>query len=267
MKASSILASLFFGSLALAAPVDRRALVTKTETVLETQIIFVTVWEDQVPTAAPTFTPGLFYEERPKSEPAITSTKEKSSSASPMPTPTPAPVYTPETPKEQPAYTPAPEPSPEPQPEPQPEPEPEPEQPAPQPAPEQPKYVPADPAPAPPANPPTNGGNMRQGKMTVYDTHNADGACGRKLSDVGYTAAIPASQWGDDIWGSPDNINGNAWCGQKIKITYNGKTIDATVQDKCPGCDPNQVDVTRAAWNDVTNNEPQGKVDVSWTMA
>ncbi|KAI0585325.1 DPBB-1 domain-containing protein [Pyrenophora tritici-repentis] len=52
MKTSAVIASLLFGSVAVAAPFDRRALVYKYETVVETVIVYTTVYGD-VPTSTP----------------------------------------------------------------------------------------------------------------------------------------------------------------------------------------------------------------------
>lgn len=30
--------------------------------------------------------------------------------------------------------------------------------------------------------------------------------------------------------------NGNPFCGREVAITHNGKTVKATIVDKCPGC-------------------------------
>jgi outer membrane biosynthesis protein TonB len=284
MKTSSLLTSLLFGAVAIAAPVQKRALVTKTSTVVETQIVFVTVWDGQIPVAAPTTTPGLFYEQpahKASSTAAVTTPsaaaytppkqEEKPSSTSPSSAPsTPAPEPTPE-------YTPEPEPTPEPKPE-EPKPEPTPEytpepkpapQPTPSPAPVEeepaPVYTPA-PAPEAPATKPVGGGNEYHGEVTVYDTYNTAGACGRTLSDAKFTAAVAESTWGPSVW--VDNLDTNPWCGKMATVTYKGKSITVEIQDKCMDCKPGDIDITRAAWQELTGGlggAAGDRVPVSWT--
>jgi hypothetical protein len=87
MKTSQILASLFFGSLAAAVPINQRDLVTKTEMVVETVVVYTTVWDDE-PVAEATTTAAAFYEQPAsavEAKPTTTST----------PTPTPEAVNTP----------------------------------------------------------------------------------------------------------------------------------------------------------------------------
>lgn len=56
-------------------------------------------------------------------------------------------------------------------------------------------------------------------------------------------------------------------CGRKVRITntQNGKTVTATVEDKCPGCqgNPNSLDLSKAAF-DAIASEAQGVVPISW---
>lgn len=267
MRTSTYLASALFGSLAIAAPMNKyakRALVTKTEVVIETQVVYVTVWDGQAPIAEATTTPGMFYEQpaqkssSSQAEPTTTSSvftppavKEPSSSSaaapstssssSSTPAPEPTSIYTPPSPtsvKEEPVYSSAPAPefttvAPVPSASPSP---------SPVPTPEEPKQ-------------PT-GGNEFHGEVTVYDiTGNGLGACsGIPLSNDGYTAAISHEQWGSDVWthdGTYD-INVNPWCGKKVTVTMNGKSITATIKDKCMGCAYGDIDLTRKAWNELT---------------
>lgn len=257
MKTSTI-ASLLFGTLAIAAPLEKRRYVTKTSVVVQTEIVYVTVYEGQVPVAeaTSTSTPGLFYEQPPKS----------SSSSAALPTSTSTSSK-----KEEPAYTPPPPPAPEPSSTSSSTPPPPPPTSVytPPPAPTTSAYVappaPSSSAPAPePSSPPTSGGTEYHGDMTVYDTYGGHGACGTVLSDDELTAAISKDSWGADIWGSADNINQNPWCGKSATVTYNGQSITVKIMDKCQGCKPGDIDLTRAAWNKLTNNAYGSRVQASW---
>jgi hypothetical protein len=69
-----------------------------------------------------------------------------------------------------------------------------------------------------------------------------------------YTVGLGACGFDDSGKDSTDNIvalshllmgqqsNGNPFCGKTITISYGGKQIQATVRDKCMGCDTNNID-------------------------
>lgn len=234
MKTSAVLASILFGSYAVAAPVDRRALVYKTEVVTETVVVYTTVWDDE-PVAQATTSAGEFYEK--PSKPSTTSTAvvaptssvvaspsaapskaaPTSSQAAPAYTPvvsqepssvytpveTPTSVYTPvETPTS--VYTPIPT-TPAPAPESSyvaPAPEPEPTTTAVTSVAPEPVYSQA-PAPAPStaaSNYPTTGGtspgvSFNDVEITIYDNTGAAGACGESLTDDMNVVAISQGAW------------------------------------------------------------------------
>jgi hypothetical protein len=274
MKTSSFLASVLLGSLAIAAPLEKRALVTKTATVIETQVVYVTVWDGQVPVAEPTPTPIYEQSSSSKVEASATTSaaytppveeKETSSSSSPVTSSSAAPPPPPPTPsstkEETPVYTPPPAP-----PASTPSPTPVKEEPAPVYTPE-PSPTPAE-APAPAYTPPANNApaNQFHGDLTVYDTYNGKGACGTDLSDGELTAAVSKDIWGEDIW-SEGPMNANPWCGKSATVTYNGKSVTVKIMDKCQGCAPGDIDVTRAAWNQLTDNAYGSRVDASWGTA
>jgi len=53
----------------------------------------------------------------------------------------------------------------------------------------------------------------------------------------------------DPATGNPTN----EWCNKKIRITYNGKSADAVVADRCPGCTGEAgLDCTPALWEKLT---------------
>lgn len=170
MKTSTVLSSLLFGSIAAAAPFDRRALVYKTEIVTETVVVYTTVYGD-VPTVSTTSSAGAFYEQQkpsttssPAGYPAVTPSPAPQPSPAPVASPPvasppapsvpapsspAAPAYTPPA-VEKPSPAPAPSPSPKPEPQPQPQPSPQPQPtPEPQPEPKPETTVAAAPAPAP----------------------------------------------------------------------------------------------------------------------
>ena len=224
MKASAVLATLLFGSYAVAAPFDRRALVYKTEVVTETVVVYTTVWDDE-PVAQATTSAGEFYEKPSKPSTTSTAVVAPTSSvvASPpaapskaAPTPSKAaPAYTPVVPEEPSSvytpvetptsvYTPVPTtPAPAPAPESSyvaPAPKPEPTTTAVTSAAPEPVYsqaaAPSSAAPSYPTTGGTSSGTSFQDvEITIYDNTGAAGACGEALTDDMPVVAIAQGAW------------------------------------------------------------------------
>jgi hypothetical protein len=209
---------------------------------------------------------GIFYEAESTVPP---------STPSPEPTPTPEP---------------APEPSPEPEPTPTPEPEPAP---APEPAPEPtstttvqlaevtPTPSPEPVAPAPIANaapivepiaspspaPSTGGssgsstgpcssGSPCSGDITFYEA--GLGACGETHDgETDSVIALPHGMMGTQS-------NGNPFCGKTVTISKGGKTVQATVVDKCMGCTGNSIDLSNKAFRELGVDFDVGRTTADW---
>ncbi|ORY12263.1 hypothetical protein BCR34DRAFT_587394 [Clohesyomyces aquaticus] len=250
MKTSNVLVSALFGSLVAAAPLAKRDYVTKTQLVVETIVVYTTVW-DNAPVAHATSAPGLFYE-KPSSKaaqhtPAYTPPAAPSSKVAPRPPPSSvAPVPTP-------AYTPPPRSQAPPAP---------PSSAAPVPVPS-PVYSPP-PAPVSSAAPATSsaapngnyggGANKRHGDITIYDNFGTEGACGEKLTDDMPIVALAKSAWGESTHDIMTGKSTNPWCGKSITIQYTHpsgetKTTQAKIMDLCPGCTgAYDIDLSHASW-------------------
>jgi hypothetical protein len=96
----------------------------------------------------------------------------------------------------------------------------------------------------------------------VYDQNGVAGSCGQYNSDDSLIVAVSPAQ---AVWA----------CGRKVKISNNGPSTDmsiggqgnevwATVADKCPGCDDNHLDLSRGAWNQLTNAAFPSQVGIKW---
>ncbi|KAL5612183.1 hypothetical protein BROUX41_000274 [Berkeleyomyces rouxiae] len=96
------------------------------------------------------------------------------------------------------------------------------------------------------------------GSLTYYAV--GLGACGFDDSGKDQTDYIVAIS--PDIMGSQSN--GNPYCNKKVSITGNGKTIQATIRDKCPGCTASHVDGTEKIFKDLFGSLDAGNEDVSW---
>ncbi len=85
---------------------------------------------------------------------------------------------------------------------------------------------------------------------------------------------------GDSVTGIPDpqlfvaintsNYRGSASCGACVEMSYQGRNVTATVVDECPigsnpTCTPGHLDLSRGAWNALTNNAPGTEISgVNW---
>ncbi|RBQ68903.1 hypothetical protein VDGD_00019 [Verticillium dahliae] len=58
--------------------------------------------------------------------------------------------------------------------------------------------------------------------------------------------------------------NGNPMCGQTITVSANGKEVVCTVRDKCMGCEPEAIDVSKAAFLELFGSLTAGRTEVKW---
>lgn len=274
MKTSAVLASALLSAFAVAAPVDKRALVYHTQIVTETVVVYTTVYDDDYPEATST-SEGLFYE-----QPAAATSSSvvvPSSSAAPAPAPSskaqePSSIYTPapQTPTPAPVATPTPTPE-------QPVEEPKPittETPyvAPAPAPVTTSAAPVveSPAPVVPSPAPTPAGgsageSFTNVDITIYDNNGGFGACGTALHDTDMIVALAQPAWGASTYDVMTGAATNPWCGQKIQVEYNGNSIEATIMDLCPGCVGHDIDLSLAAWKALTGLDEKTRLKASWS--
>jgi len=77
--------------------------------------------------------------------------------------------------------------------------------------------------------------------------------------------AIASSAWGASTYDTMTGKATNKWCGQKVRIEYNGKSVDAKVMDMCPGCAGHDLDLSDAAWAAIGMTE-WTRVKGSWSM-
>ncbi|CAO2658785.1 Nn.00g065080.m01.CDS01 [Neocucurbitaria sp. VM-36] len=258
MKNSAVLASLLFGALAVAAPFDKRALVYKTEVLTETVIVYTTVYDDEP--VATSSVDALFYE-----QPTTTS-----SSAVVVPTSSATPAYVAPVSSEEPSssvYTPAPE--------------------TPSSTPvavvtsaaavvETPTTTEAYVAPAATSaaavesevssgSTTTSGETYSDVDITIYDNNGGYGACGTELHDTDMIVALAKDAWGTSTYDVMTGEATNPWCGQKIQIEYNGNSVQATIMDLCPGCVGHDVDLSLAAWKQLTGLDEKTRLKASWS--
>lgn len=100
--------------------------------------------------------------------------------------------------------------------------------------------------------------------ITVYDNNGSYGACGTKLYDTDMVAALAKPAWGQSTYDTMTGRATNPWCGQKIQIQYNGRFVEATIMDLCPLCVGYDVDLSLAAWNELTGKIEKTRLKGSW---
>ncbi|EMR70039.1 putative barwin-like endoglucanase protein [Eutypa lata UCREL1] len=103
------------------------------------------------------------------------------------------------------------------------------------------------------------------GIATYYYQGGAAGSCGNYHADSDLIIALSPS-W--DV---------ASFCGRKIQITNAGggqdnngagTVIQAVVQDTCPGCDQNHLDLSTGAFEALTggNLDPPGQFNINWNF-
>ncbi|KAF2256362.1 hypothetical protein BU26DRAFT_513195 [Trematosphaeria pertusa] len=252
MKTSNVLASVLFGSMAAAVPLQKRAMATMTHTVVETVVVYTTVWEGEGSQAEATSAPGLFYEhhDQPSSAAASSTAPAYTPPAdTPSVAPEPSSVYTPPAPS-----SPSPEPTPSsvytPPAVSTPSPAPEPSSVYTPPAPA--SSAAAAPSPSAASEGSGSGYTNTGGSITMNYFGGGTGSCGKPIPDDSIMVALATDLMGamtyDQATGNPTN----KWCGQRIEITYNGNTAEAVIEDACSGCTNGGLDLPPSLWETLT---------------
>ena len=106
---------------------------------------------------------------------------------------------------------------------------------------------------------PTSGsGEKRSGEGTYYQT--GLGACGETSSNSDYIVAVSHSLFDETDTGNPNN---NPICGRKVKAFYEGKSVEATVVDRCEGCAHDDLDFSPSAFTSIADKS-LGRIDIKW---
>lgn len=159
--------------------------------------------------------------------------------------------------EDEPEYSPAPNSTPTPNHTPTPE-KPTPSPVKPSPTPVKPSPTPVKPSPTPVDTPSTETHNG--GHVTWYTQNGNYGACGVKHSDNDFIAALDYRVYG--------NLSAKSkYCGQKIRVSWQGKSVDVVVADACPTCDNSgSVDLSLAAFKALAPLDVGLLTDVTWKL-
>ena len=102
---------------------------------------------------------------------------------------------------------------------------------------------------------------------TVFLQEGGTGSCGQANPDSAYIAAVSNDL---QLGQSPGPM-----CGKQITIRNIGSndgvggignSVTVTVADTCPSCDQGHLDLSVAAWNQLTNNAPYGTVNIDGSV-
>ncbi|EHL00069.1 Barwin-like endoglucanase [Glarea lozoyensis ATCC 20868] len=100
------------------------------------------------------------------------------------------------------------------------------------------------------------------GKSTYYDTVGT-GSCGKDVDGTKVPIVAMAKGLMEQKEGA--NPNNNPYCNKGVTISYNGKTVNAYVFDKCPGCDGMSLDLSHAAFGALADDYLTiGHAEMSW---
>lgn len=108
----------------------------------------------------------------------------------------------------------------------------------------------------------TASGSTFSGEGTYYST--GLGACGETSVDTDYIVAISHELF--DQYTPNGNPNKNTLCGKKIQASYEGKSVEVTVVDRCEGCAYYDLDFSPSAFADIADMD-LGRIDITWDWA
>lgn len=97
------------------------------------------------------------------------------------------------------------------------------------------------------------------GDGTYYNPY--VGACGWTNTDDDLIVAISQQRYNKEIVNG--NSNNNPLCGKKLRVSYEGKSVDVKIVDSCPGCSENSLDLSPAAFSKIADKD-LGRIKIDW---
>jgi len=91
------------------------------------------------------------------------------------------------------------------------------------------------------------------------------GACGITNTDSDFIAAASFLLF-DKVPGyNGVDPNSNPICGKKVKVTYQGKSVEVAITDRCAGCFiPDSLDFSPAAFNQIADPSVGRIHNIQW---
>ncbi|RKP10147.1 RlpA-like double-psi beta-barrel-protein domain-containing protein-containing protein [Thamnocephalis sphaerospora] len=100
---------------------------------------------------------------------------------------------------------------------------------------------------------------MRRGDGTFYNMEGGYTACGEQHTDDEFYAAISPE------WFKASNPNADPMCKKCALVKGPKGKVKVHINDKCPPCARNSIDLTPAAFNKIADKEA-GRVQISWSF-
>ncbi|KAI0080105.1 barwin-like endoglucanase, partial [Panus rudis PR-1116 ss-1] len=99
---------------------------------------------------------------------------------------------------------------------------------------------------------------------TYYDT--GLGACGITNNNGDFIAAIAHDDFDNFPGYDRVNPNHNPICGKKVRATWEGKSVDVVITDRCGGCAPGALDFSPAAFAVLASSDVGRLKGMTWTF-
>ena len=104
------------------------------------------------------------------------------------------------------------------------------------------------------------------GEATYYLQNNIQGSCGNTNGDDAFIGALG--------WGRTGAQYKHQYCGRQIRILNlgshypglygKGNSVVVTIADSCEACKDDDVDLSVAAWNMLTDTSQPGRLAIEW---
>ncbi|KAF9259957.1 hypothetical protein L218DRAFT_947186 [Marasmius fiardii PR-910] len=102
------------------------------------------------------------------------------------------------------------------------------------------------------------------GVATWYNT--GLGACGETSYDHELIAAVAVPVFDNYPGYARGNPNNNPICGRRAKVTWGGKSVNVKIQDVCPGCGDQGIDLSPAAFMQLASLDEGVLPHAKWTI-
>ncbi|KAK4204582.1 RlpA-like double-psi beta-barrel-protein domain-containing protein-containing protein [Triangularia verruculosa] len=98
---------------------------------------------------------------------------------------------------------------------------------------------------------PANTAVAASGDFTHYSPSVGLGACGQVHQDSELVVAISYADF--DPQTPAGNPNNNPLCGRRLRASFEGKSVDVTVVDRCPSCSSGSLDLSPATFQQLAD--------------
>ncbi|KAB5590098.1 Rare lipoprotein A-like double-psi beta-barrel protein [Ceratobasidium theobromae] len=105
---------------------------------------------------------------------------------------------------------------------------------------------------------------VHHGWALPYDPWTAVGACGWFNVDADPVGAIGTSLFQEMM--VDDNPTHNAACGKDVEVTWQGKSVNIKIVEKCTGCGYDDIILSLDSWKELVDGRTEGMnlTGVSW---